>query len=248
MFKKYLLQIVILLSILVTILINSLANILPINGYTTGELSDDIRIYFVPAGYVFSIWGLIYISQIFYAIYTFFNYSKTDKEIFPYILITGIANCSWILLWHYKHVYLSVVAMIVLLLALILIYQKVSRNGYPLIKSFMFRLYLGWVSVASVANIAAALSLTTWDRFGIREEMWSAIMIGVATVLALLTLNIKKDYIYPLVIIWSVIGILVKFFNASDLIVGATVISLIVVGSSIFTKIYTSKYLKEESN
>jgi hypothetical protein len=246
MLKKYILQIVVLLSILVTILINSLANILPINGYTTGELSDDIPIFFVPAGYVFAIWGLIYVSQIFYAIYTFFNYSETDKKIFPYILITCVANCSWILLWHYKHVSLSVLAMIVLLLSLILIYQKVSKNGYPLIKSFMFRLYLGWVSVASIANIAAALSLTTWDRFGIREEMWSAGMIGVATILALLTLNIKKDYIYPLVIIWAVVGILVKFFNTSDLVAGASVVSIIVILGSIFTKIYTSKYRKEE--
>ncbi len=139
MLKKYILQIVVLLSILVTILINSLANILPINGYTTGELSDDIPIFFVPAGYVFAIWGLIYVSQIFYAIYTFFNYSETDKKIFPYILITCVSNCSWILLWHYKHVSLSVLAMIVLLLSLILIYQKVSKNGYPLIKSFMLR-------------------------------------------------------------------------------------------------------------
>lgn len=245
MIKKYSLQIVVLLSVLITILVNSLANIIPFNGYTTGELSDDIPIYFVPAGYVFSIWGLIYISQIFYAIYTFFNYSDTDKKIFPYILLTCIANCAWIFLWHYKLVSLSVVAMLVLLLSLIAIYYETSKNGYPLLKSFVFKLYLGWISVASVANIAAALSLTTWDAFGVREEMWSAIMIGVATILACLTLNLKKDFIYPLVILWAVIGILVKFFGTSDLVAGASVVSVFAILGAIFTSIYTRKYRKE---
>lgn len=245
MIKKYLLQIVVLISILVTILINALANILPINGYNTGELSDDIPIYFVPAGYVFAIWGLIYVSQLFYAIYSFFNHNDIDKKIFPYILLSCIANCTWILLWHYKLVSLSVLAMLVLLLSLIIIYHKTSKDGYPLLKSFVFKLYLGWVSVATVANIAAALSLTTWNAFGLREEMWSAIMIGVATILALLTLNLKKDYIYPLVIIWAVVGIFLKFFDSSDLVVGAALVSVLVIVGSIFTNIYNWKYRKE---
>ena len=251
MFRKYLLQIIVLASVLVTILVNSLANILPINGYNTGELSDDIPIFFVPAGYVFSIWGLIYLSLIVYSIYTFLNFDETDKKIFPFVIISGLANIIWIFLWHYKMVSLSVIFMLILLASLLVIYVKTDTKKYPLRKRFAFQIYLGWVSVATIANIAGALSLSGWSALGLSQVMWSAIMIGVATILGILIINLRKDYIYPLVLIWAIFGILYKFYNVENIIVGAAVVSIFAILSSLLSSVYLSKreitYRKEEN-
>jgi len=244
--KNGILKIVVFISVLITILVNALANILPINGYNTGEISDDISIYFVPAGYVFAIWGLIYLALMFYAVYTFFDYDKKDREIAPYVIVAGLANISWIFLWHYKLISFSVIPMLILLGSLLIIYLKTSGNNYSSLKRIPFQIYLGWISVASIANIAGALYLSNWTAFNLRPELWSAIMIGVATVLGILMTNRKKDFIYPLVLIWAVVGIFVRFYETSDLVVGASTVSVLALLGNYISNIYNCRHRKGE--
>jgi hypothetical protein len=236
--KETIIKISVLILVIATILVNALANILPINGLTTGKISDSISILFVPSGYVFSIWGLIYLGLLFYAFYIFKDFQKEDREIFPWFVLSSISNITWILLWHHELVALSVVAMILLLTSLIAIYMITEDKKYSKIKRVPFQIYLGWVSVATIANIAGALYIANWNGFGIPKEIWAVVMIGVATKLAILITSLKKDIYYPLVIIWAIVGILLKFFSTSDMITGATLISIMAILMNIFSNTY----------
>lgn len=236
--KELLIKLSVTVSVLAMFVVNALANILPINGMTTGALSDAIPIYFVPAGYVFSIWGLIYAGLVVYMISMFTNFTKEDKAIYPWVIISSIANTAWIFLWHYQLVYVSVIAMVIILASLIaisLILYKAKKVS--ILKTLPFNIYLGWISVASIANIAAALYLANWNGFGISPEVWSAIMIVIATGLAVYSI-LKKRYAYSLVILWAVIGILVKFSGLSNSIEVASTLGILAIISVLGFRLY----------
>ena len=129
--KDTLRQIVVVLSVIVTIVINTLANALPLNGLNTGEISDRFQVYFVPAGYVFSIWGLIYIGLIAYAIFQALPAQKTNPRLRAtgwWIALGGLANSVWIFLWHYEQFPLTIFAMLLLLATLIITYLRLNIN------------------------------------------------------------------------------------------------------------------------
>ena len=124
------------LNVVVTIAvltINVLANALPINGQNTGEISDRFAIYFVPAGYVFSIWGLIYLGLIAFAIYQALPKNRDTlwlKRITPFYILGNLANIVWIFLWHYNQFPLTLIAMLVILgnlLAITVVLMKIQR-------------------------------------------------------------------------------------------------------------------------
>src|SRR4030043_626994 len=157
--KDSLRQISVILTILATIVINALANALPINGQNTGEISDRFQVYFVPAGYVFSIWGLIYLGLIAFAIFQALPSQRENprlRKVGWWIALGGFANIAWIFLWHYEQFPLTVIAMLVLLGSLILTYLRlgIGRSTAPAAEKFAvhlpFSIYLGWITVATV--------------------------------------------------------------------------------------------------
>ena len=116
--KDILRQISVIVTILATIVVNGLANALPINGLNTGQISDRFQVYFVPAGYVFSIWGLIYLGLIAFAIFQALPSQRENprlRETGWWIALGGLANIAWIFLWHYEQFPLTLIAMLVLL-------------------------------------------------------------------------------------------------------------------------------------
>lgn len=211
------------IAVILTIIINSLANILPIAGKNTGELSDNIPNLFVPAGITFSIWGVIYALIIIFAIYLAKDLFKKEKATKPciekisiFFILASLANIIWIFLWHYEQVILSLLAMILLFFSLLIIYmrlnigiKKVSMKE-KLFVHIPISVYLGWITVATIANITAALVTVGWDGFGITEEIWTILVILVATLLTIVVLLKRKDYAYSAVIIWALIGIYIK--------------------------------------
>ena len=236
--KELLIKLFVTISVVAMFVVNALANILPINGITTGALSDAIPIYFVPAGYVFSIWGLIYAGLVVYMISMFTKFTKEDEAIYPWVIISSLANTAWIFLWHYKLVYVSVIAMVIILASLIAIALILNKSKkISIFKTLPFNIYLGWISVASIANIAAALYIANWNGFGISPEVWSAIMILVATTLAVYSI-LKKRYAYSLVILWAVIGILVKFSGLSSPVEVASTLGILAIISVLGFKLY----------
>lgn len=212
-------QLITILATLVTIIVNGLANALPINGQGTGEISDRFAIYFVPAGYVFSIWGLIYAGLIAYTIYQALPAQRENaliKKISPAYWIGSLANAVWIFLWHYEVFPLTLVVMIVILMSLLMMYTDISRskNGMnkaqKLLVGLPFSVYLGWITVATVANVSQVLYILGWKGFGIAPAVWAVIMLAVAALLGLLMLLQEKDIPYVLVLVWAFIGIALK--------------------------------------
>jgi benzodiazapine receptor len=222
-------QWVTLVAVIVTIVMNGLANALPFNGLTTGEISDRFQVYFVPAGYVFSIWGLIYLALAAFAIYQVwpaqpFVLGPKDqgrdnprlRRIGALFVLSCGANIAWLFLWHYEVFLLTLVAMITLLLSLIAIYLRleIGRAQVSAAERWLvqvpFSIYLGWITVATIANVTSVLDYVNWSGWGISPEAWTVIMLvaglGIASAVSLT----RGDVAYMLVIVWAYVGIAVK--------------------------------------
>ena len=207
-------------AFLATIVVNALANTLPINGKTTGELSDLYPNLFVPAGLTFSIWGLIYLLLAVFAIYQIAAPFRSSADflhrIGPLFIITSAANIGWIYLWHYQKVSASLIMMLVLLASLLAVYLRlgIGVRGASwrerLLVQVPFSVYLGWITVATVANVTAVLVHVGWNRFGASQELWTVVVLIVAALITLAVLFTRNDLFYALVILWAFLGILIK--------------------------------------
>jgi hypothetical protein len=204
------------------IAVNALANILPINGYNTGQISAFYPNAFVPAGFTFSIWGVIYLLLLSYSIG--FTYYTLKQEQYPkafafieriniYFLLTCVFNMSWIVAWHYLQIELSVLIMLLFLITLIQLFLKTitMARDLTLTQRFIlqtpFIVYLGWISVATIANITALLVAYKWTALSIAPVYWSAAMILIAIVLTVLMLIKFKAVPFALVVAWALWGI-----------------------------------------
>jgi len=217
--KDILRQISVVLTILATIVVNVLANALPINGQNTGAISDRFQVYFVPAGYVFAIWGVIYIGLIAFAIFQALPSQRENPRLRAagwWIALGGLANIAWIFLWHYEQFPLTLIAMLVLLGTLIIIYLglDIGRSTVSKVETWAarvpFSIYLGWITVATVANVTSLLYFLNWDGFGIAPEVWMWIVLAVVLVIAALMNFSRRDIAYTAVILWALAGISVK--------------------------------------
>ena len=208
-----------LLGVVAVLIVNGLANTLPLNNLSTGEISDRFNVFFVPAGYVFSIWGVIYIALIAFGIYQVLPSQRENprlEKIGYWFLLSCLANVAWLFCWHYELFALSLVMMLILLTSLIIIYlrldigiKKVSTKEKWFV-NIPFSLYLGWITVATIANVTSLLDYYDWSGWGISDQMWTLIMLfAVAIIGAVMSLT-RADVVYCLVLIWAVVGIAVK--------------------------------------
>lgn len=210
------------LLLILVLTVNTLANVLPINGMNTGQISGLYPNYFVPAGFTFSIWSIIYLLIIGYTTQvTLYEIRYQPDEatknyiniVNPYFQLTCIWNAGWILAWHYLQMTISLLIMLAFLVTLILLFIK----AYPLTRDMQgrrkfwlwtpFTVYLGWISVATIANVTALLVKMRWDGAGIAAYQWSAIMIIIAMILALFFVFSKRTIAPALVIAWALWGI-----------------------------------------
>lgn len=226
-----------LLVVIATIVINLLANALPLNGQTTGQISDRFQVYFVPAGYVFSIWGLIYVGLVAFAVYQLLPSRRDNprlRRMGYWFAVSGAANIAWLFLWHYEHFVLTLVAMFILLLSLIAIYLRlrIGRVHIGLLERWCvdipFSIYLGWITVATIANVTAVLNYLRWDGWGIRPEVWTLIMLAAGVCIASAVSLTRGDVAYMLVILWAFVGIAVKHTGVPMVATGAWVATALV--------------------
>lgn len=218
--KDILRQIAVIITLAITLVVNGLANGLPLNGLTTGEISDRFDVYFVPAGYVFSIWGLIYTGMIAFAIFQALPSQRQNprmRAIGWWVVLSNLANTAWIFAWHYEQFVLSVLIMLVLLAALIAIYLGLRKGNTTIstmerwIARVPFSIYLGWITVATVANITSVLDFVQWNRFGISEEVWMGILLAAVLAIVAVMNFTRRDAAYTTVILWALAGIAYKF-------------------------------------
>lgn len=229
-------QVINVVATLLVLVVNGLANSLPINGQTSGEISDRFQVYFVPAGYVFSIWGLIYLALIGFTIYQALPSQRENprlRSIGYLYALSCVANAAWLFLWHYEIFVLTIVVMVALLLLLIAIYLRlgIGHSRAPAAETWLvrvpFSIYLGWITVATVANVTSLLDYLNWSGWGISPEAWAVIMLVAAAAIASAVSLTRGDIAYILVIVWAYVGIAVK--HAATPVVAWTAIVMAVV-------------------
>lgn len=228
---------------LIMITVNALANILPINGITTGEVSDSYPDLFAPAPITFAIWGVIYFLLALFVLYQFGlfggkspNAESVVTRIGWLFVISSVVNAAWIFSWHYRIIPLTLLLMIMLLFSLIGINQKLKQQPLSKKEHFFvrvpFSIYFGWVTVATIANVTALLVSLGWNGFGIPESLWMMLVVLVGLVIGVVTILKNIDWTYGLVFLWAYTGILIKHltvFNGQYIGVIITVAASLVV-------------------
>jgi len=226
-------------SVLLALVVNVLSNALPLNGQNTGAISDRFDVYFVPAGYVFAIWGVLYIGWLAFVVYQFMPAQRQNprlRRLGYWFALSGVLNAAWLFCWHWNQFGLSVLVMLALLGTLIMSYLRlnVGRSTVGRAEQWCvdipFGAYLGWISVATIANVTSFLDFVEWNGAGIAPQAWAAIMLAVATVLGLLLSWLRRDAAYVLVLAWAFAGIALKHAGVavvSSAAWAATVIALV---------------------
>ncbi|TDG36193.1 tryptophan-rich sensory protein [Pedobacter changchengzhani] len=205
-----------LLALIATIVINYLSNTGVFNGNTMKTVSDKYFNYFTPAGYAFSIWGLIYLLLICFVVYTgrvLFNKTadETLSKIGWWFVLSCLGNSLWVVAWLYDYTGLSVLIMLVMLVALVKIVTNISVQTASL-KHYVFvylpfAIYLGWISVALVACVSAYLTKINWAGFGISKIDWAIVMVLIAGLINILMISCKNIKEFGMVGIWALIAI-----------------------------------------
>lgn len=238
-----------------TILVNTLAaNTTVIGGKITAQISDENPTLITPAGYVFSIWGVIYILLAIFVISQALPTDEAKKyreKIGWLFLISCILNIAWIFFWQFEFLKLSVIIIFLLLATLVLIYLRldIGKTRIQLREKIVFHLpfsvYLAWITIASIANVAVTLVSINWIGFGISAETWAITMIATALLITILIMLTRKDFAYGLVVIWALLGISVKQSSIQEIVV-VTQVSVIILAVTLVSTLLLSR-LKRQS-
>jgi benzodiazapine receptor len=207
-------------AFVLTVVVNSLAGSTTlIGGVSTASISDSNPTLVTPAGYTFSIWGIIYFLLGVFVVSQFFKARKDsggEEKIGWLFVLSSVMNIFWLILWQYNILGATVIVMFLLLATLVMIYR---RLGIGISKASVrerlsvhlpFSVYLGWITIATIANVSVALVSVGWDGFGIGPETWAKAILAVALLIALLVVARRKDVAYGLVIVWALMGIAAK--------------------------------------
>lgn len=205
------------------VVVNFLANSLPINNRSTGVISEAYPNLFAPAGPAFSIWGLIYILIGGYVLYQFIKKDQKTEDLIqkinPFFIVTSLANISWIFAWHYDFIGLSVLIMVTLLVLLIKIADLLNKEKFMSSQKLFiwapFSIYFGWITVATIANITVFLVSIGWNGFGIAPFIWMSIILVVGALIGILRMIKDKNVAYGMVLIWAYSWILSKHISSS---------------------------------
>jgi translocator protein len=245
-------QLCVVFATLVMISVNALANIIPFNGLTTGAISDQFKVFFVPDGYVFSIWGLIYIALIAYSVYQALPAQRENsflRKIGWWYVAGCAANSVWIFLWHYQIFPLTLVMMVFLLVSLIVIYsklnigvEKVSR-GMRYLVHLPFSIYLGWITVATIANVTDVLKAADWHGFGISSSMWAVVMLVVGVVIAEMVAYNRRDLAFLAVLVWAYFGIGYKFIGVSPIYEASIAAAIVIIVMMVLSILFKPKHI-----
>ena len=247
---------------LAMVITNYLANALPFNHKTTKQHSDQYPNLFVPAGITFSIWGIIYLLLLLFCVKQSKNlFSKApdastnalvDKIGLRFIVSCAL-NICWILSWHYEHLFFSVMIMLSLLMTLIDIVRRInylSKNheiNIPNVSKAAFGVYLGWICIATIANITAVIVFFGWGSLGQSEIFWTCLMILIGALIASWTLKKLNNTLIGAAVLWAFVGIIIQRIGATEyhsFIVWITVFAIIIVSTSLIIETTKTSFRK----
>lgn len=231
------------IALVFTIVMSYVSNTGVFDGNTMKTVSDSYWNLFTPAGYAFSIWGIIYLGLLGFVLYTgrslFTKKEENDTiilEVGWWFVISCIGNSLWVVAWLYNYTLVAAIIMFIVLISLIkiIINTRMELDFQPLHRYLLiywpFAFYSGWISVAFIANISALLTKNNWDGFGISEVTWTIIMIaivGLLNIAIVLTRNLRE---FALVGIWALIAIAVSNSDkgSADVVMAAYIVAGII--------------------
>ncbi|MEM9304103.1 MAG: tryptophan-rich sensory protein [Pseudomonadota bacterium] len=197
------------------IVMNALANALPLNGQTTGQVSASYRSLFTPAGFTFGIWGIIYLALLAFIVYQFLPRQRTSgllRRITPWFLLSCVANALWIVAWHWEQIALSLALMLVLLFALLAILRQfeapdAKTPGARVFVVLPFSIYGGWITLATIANFSALQTAWGWNDLGMTAVTWTQLKLAAAALVAAWVALGVRNVPFVLVVAWAAHGI-----------------------------------------
>lgn len=238
------------IAFVLTVTVNALAGSTTLlGGKNTAAISDANPTLITPAGYVFSIWGIIYLLLGVFVVYQALPSQQGNgyqNRIGWLFILSSVVNIVWLFLWQFEFLSLSVILMFLLLATLISIYLRLGI-GKSIVKitekmavQLPFSVYLGWITIATIANVSVTLVSVNWDGFGVSADIWATLVVVVALVITLLVIFTRRDIGYALVIIWALAGIAVKQ-SANQTIVMLTEISVVIIAITLAATILLVK-------
>ncbi|NER84865.1 MAG: tryptophan-rich sensory protein [Leptolyngbya sp. SIO1D8] len=224
-------------AIIGTLAVNTLSNFFAPGGQNVGEIANTILsgVLITPANYAFAIWGLIYLGLIAYSIYQL----KPSQRKIPIIqqvnrllIIACIAQMIWIFLFTLKYFALSILAMLGILLPLIGIYltlgigQQQANRQRRWFAHYPFSIYLAWISVATVVNVASALYAAGWSGWGLSGTAWTSVMIFVSAAISAIVILTRRDIPFTLIFLWAYGAIAARHVDVPTIWISAAVAAL----------------------
>ena len=209
-------------AIIGTLAVNTLSNFYPPGGENVGEIANTTLagVLITPANYAFAIWGLIYLGLMAYGFYQLGPKQRQDAEIRQVdrlLIVACLAQMVWIFLFTLKFFWLSIFAMLGILVPLMLIYlilygDAAATRQRRWFARYPFSIYLGWIAVATVVNVASALYDSGW-RGDFSSVTWTVVMVLVTAVIAALVVFTRQDVPFTLVFVWAYVAIAVRHSN-----------------------------------
>jgi benzodiazapine receptor len=228
-------------SYLVMIILNVLANALPLGGQDTAAVSRQFPNLFVPAGFTFAIWGVIYLLLGWWVVRQFMQAHVDAQQVAWWVCLSFLLNATWLLAWHYNQLGLSTLLIAFLLLATLIAYRGLDAG----VQRLPFAVYTGWLCIATIANAAIWLRSAGWDGWGLPEIAWFGILVGIALLLGAFFLFRLRDPIPPLVFVWALIGLAFARQNQEPLSLPAAQIAWISAGFlSLGIVFFLAKFLR----
>jgi hypothetical protein len=225
-----------LVAFAVVILLNVLSNALPINDQTMPEISAKYPSLFTPAGFTFSIWGVIYLTLLIFVVWQALPTQRSNAKvagISKYFQVNCLMNAVWIVVWHYDLLALSFVVMLVILTTLILIYRSLiaTIDTAPFVEHLVlylpFSLYTGWITLATIANLSVLQNGYGWDNVWLTAVQWTLLKLAVAGAIGARMVLHHRDIPFALVVAWGAYGISVMQSEAPEVSAAATTLSLL---------------------
>lgn len=225
-----------LVAFAIVILFNLLSNALPINDQTMPEISAKYPSLFTPAGFTFSIWGVIYMALLMFVIWQALPAQRANQKIAGisrYFQINCLMNALWIVVWHYDLLALSLVVMLAILATLILTYRTLiaSIDSAPFVEHIAlylpFSVYTGWISLATIANASALQNGNGWDNVWLTAVQWTLVKLAVAGAVGATMILRHRDIPFALVVAWAAYGISVMQSATPEVSGAATTLSLL---------------------
>lgn len=226
-----------LLAVIATLGVNIASNFFPPQGLNIGEIANTILqgVQITPANYAFAIWGLIYLGLIAYGIYQLRPTQRanpTIRRVDLLLIIACIAQIAWVYLFTLRLFWFSVVAMLAILLSLIAAYLqlgigKLATRSLKWFAHIPFSIYLGWISVATIVNVASALYVSSWNGWGISAEGWAVIMLIVGAAIAAIVAIQRADIAFTLVFIWAYVAIAIRQLDQPAIWITAVVAAIV---------------------